>query len=83
MKSALHIFDHGDGDGRGGGSRLGGGQDGGQGRAQLVGGDNGPIQDPGVALQGPGARLEALGTVTTPTLSDLFVALMSRDTGVK
>ena len=29
------------------------------------------------------ATLEALGTVTTPTLSDLFVALMSRDTGVK
>jgi len=29
------------------------------------------------------AALEALGTVTTPTLSDLFVALMSRDTGVK
>lgn len=28
------------------------------------------------------AALEALGTVTTPTLSDLFVALMSRDTGV-
>jgi len=26
--------------------------------------------------------LEALGTVTTPTLSDLFVALMSRDSGV-
>ena len=32
-----------------------------------------------------GADREALlplGTVTTPTLSDLFVALMSRDTGV-
>jgi len=28
------------------------------------------------------AALEALGAVTTPTLSDLFVALMSRDTGV-
>jgi ABC-2 type transport system ATP-binding protein len=28
------------------------------------------------------AALEALGTVTTPTLSDLFVALMSRDSGV-
>jgi ABC-2 type transport system ATP-binding protein len=28
------------------------------------------------------ATLEALGTVTTPTLSDLFVALMTRDTGV-
>ena len=27
------------------------------------------------------ASLEALGTVSTPTLSDLFVALMSRDTG--
>ena len=26
--------------------------------------------------------LRPLGTVTTPTLSDLFVALMSRDTGV-
>jgi ABC-2 type transport system ATP-binding protein len=26
--------------------------------------------------------LQALGQVTTPTLSDLFVALMSRDTGV-
>ena len=29
------------------------------------------------------ATLETLGTVTTPSLSDLFVALMSRDTGVK
>jgi ABC-2 type transport system ATP-binding protein len=29
------------------------------------------------------AALQGLGTVTTPTLSDLFVALMSRDTGVK
>jgi len=29
------------------------------------------------------ATLEALGTISTPTLSDLFVALMSRDTGVK
>ena len=29
------------------------------------------------------AALEPLGTVTTPTLSDLFVALMSRDSGVK
>ena len=29
------------------------------------------------------APLEGLGAVTTPTLSDLFVALMSRDTGVK
>jgi ABC-2 type transport system ATP-binding protein len=28
------------------------------------------------------AALQQLGTVTTPTLSDLFVALMSRDTGV-
>jgi ABC-2 type transport system ATP-binding protein len=28
------------------------------------------------------AALEALGSVTTPTLSDLFVALMSRDSGV-
>jgi ABC-2 type transport system ATP-binding protein len=28
------------------------------------------------------AALEALGAVTTPTLSDLFVALMSRDSGV-
>ncbi|RYE10827.1 MAG: ABC transporter ATP-binding protein [Hyphomicrobiales bacterium] len=28
------------------------------------------------------AQLEALGTLSTPTLSDLFVALMSRDTGV-
>lgn len=28
------------------------------------------------------AALEPLGNVTTPTLSDLFVALMSRDTGV-
>jgi ABC-2 type transport system ATP-binding protein len=28
------------------------------------------------------AALEPLGTVTTPTLSDLFVALMSRDSGV-
>jgi ABC-2 type transport system ATP-binding protein len=28
------------------------------------------------------AALEALGTVSTPTLSDLFVALMSRDSGV-
>jgi ABC-2 type transport system ATP-binding protein len=28
------------------------------------------------------APLEALGTVSTPTLSDLFVALMSRETGV-
>jgi ABC-2 type transport system ATP-binding protein len=28
------------------------------------------------------AALEPLGTVSTPTLSDLFVALMSRDTGV-
>jgi len=28
------------------------------------------------------AALEPLGTVTTPTLSDLFVALMSRETGV-
>ena len=28
------------------------------------------------------AALEGLGTVTTPTLSDLFVALMSRDGGV-
>ncbi len=28
------------------------------------------------------AQIEALGTVSTPTLSDLFVALMSRDTGV-
>jgi len=27
------------------------------------------------------AQLESLGTVTTPTLSDLFVALMSRETG--
>ena len=49
---------------------AGGGQDGGQGRAQLVGGDNGPIQDPGVALQGPGARLEALGTVIQITGQD-------------
>ena len=29
------------------------------------------------------AALEPLGTISTPTLSDLFVALMSRDTGVK
>jgi ABC-2 type transport system ATP-binding protein len=28
------------------------------------------------------AALDALGSVTTPTLSDLFVALMSRDSGV-
>jgi ABC-2 type transport system ATP-binding protein len=28
------------------------------------------------------AALEPLGSVTTPTLSDLFVALMSRDSGV-
>ncbi|MEO6012620.1 MAG: ABC transporter ATP-binding protein [Devosia sp.] len=28
------------------------------------------------------AALETMGSVTTPTLSDLFVALMSRDTGV-
>jgi ABC-2 type transport system ATP-binding protein len=28
------------------------------------------------------AALEALGTLSTPTLSDLFVALMSRDGGV-
>jgi ABC-2 type transport system ATP-binding protein len=28
------------------------------------------------------AQLEPLGTLSTPTLSDLFVALMSRDTGV-
>jgi ABC-2 type transport system ATP-binding protein len=28
------------------------------------------------------ATLETLGSVTTPTLSDLFVALMSRDSGV-
>jgi hypothetical protein len=26
--------------------------------------------------------LSGLGTLSTPTLSDLFVALMSRDTGV-
>lgn len=52
------------------GAVAGGGQDGGQGRAQLVGGDNGPIQDPGVALQGPGARLEALGTVIQITGQD-------------
>jgi ABC-2 type transport system ATP-binding protein len=29
------------------------------------------------------ATLEALGTISTPTLSDLFVALMSRDSGAK
>jgi ABC-2 type transport system ATP-binding protein len=28
------------------------------------------------------AALQGLGTITTPTLSDLFVALMSRDSGV-
>ena len=41
-----------------------------------------PVQAAQLGAPSSAAALEALGSVTTPTLSDLFVALMSRDSGV-